>query len=187
MKYALRILLVAALYFLASGFYIPAKAKLAQLLLDNAWQATLATKQLTKPWPWADTFPVARLRAPGHGIDQIVLQGDQGNSLAFGPGLHPASDIGKASGMLVISAHRDTHFNFLQYIKPGEILMLQTRDGAMTYYRVEDIQIVTTRDTLIQTPDNNKWLTLVTCYPFNTIRSDPSLRYVVMAEAVSTS
>ena len=28
-----------------------------------------------KPWPWADTWPVARLVVPSLGIDQIVLEG----------------------------------------------------------------------------------------------------------------
>lgn len=192
MKRLIWILWALALYFLGSAFYIPAKAMLAQNLLATAWQRTLANKQANKeqankPWPWADTYPVARLRVVGHAIDQIVLQGDQGNSLAFGPGLHPASKVtidSGASGMVVISAHRDTHFNFLKDIRLGEIIELQIIDSGTTRYRVEDIQIVNINYVHIQSPDDNKWLTLVTCYPFNAIRSDPSLRYVVMAEAV---
>ncbi len=187
MKRLIWILLALAIYFLGSALYIPVKAMWAQNLLETAWQRTLANKQANKPWPWADTYPVARLRVAGHAIDQIVLQGDQGNSLAFGPGLHPASEVAidsGASGMVVISAHRDMHFNFLKDIRLGEIIELQTIDSGTTRYRVEDIQIVNIRYVQIQSPDDSKWLTLVTCYPFNAIRSDPSLRYVVMAEAV---
>lgn len=58
------------------GLYIPAKAWLAQQLLENAWANSHAT-QAVKPWPWADTWPVARLGVPGLGISQIVLEGRQ--------------------------------------------------------------------------------------------------------------
>lgn len=184
MKVLIWILLALALYFIGSAFYIPAKAMLAQTMLVAAWEETLVSGEATRPWSWADTYPAARLRVPGHAIDQIVMQGDKGNSLAFGPGLHPASEVSRSSGMIVISAHRDTHFHFLKDIALGETIELQTIDSGMSRYRVEDIQIVNIHLMDIQPPDNNKWLALVTCYPFNTLRSDPSLRYVVMAESI---
>ncbi len=39
-----------------------------------------------KPWPWADTHPVARLIAPAQDADVLVLAGASGRTLAFGPG-----------------------------------------------------------------------------------------------------
>ena len=186
MKIVIWSLLALALFFLASAFYIPAKALLAQHLLEHAWQRTLENEQANKPWPWADTFPVARLRVPSHEIDHIVLDGDQGNSLAFAPGLHPASEVSKLSGMIVISAHRDTHFNFLKDVQLGEVLELQNSEGEIAKYRVEDMQVVNANQSQLKSPDNSKWLALVTCYPFNTIQSDPSLRFVVMAEALTS-
>jgi sortase A len=186
-KYLVWSLLALAAMFLARGLYIPAKAMLAQQLLSNAWKETQANEQPVKPWPWADTYPIARLCVPAHAVDQIVLAGDQGNSLAFGPGLHPDSDLDQASGMIVISAHRDTHFHFLKDIQKGEILALQTRDHQTTHYRVQAIEIVNGEHTKLQNPANSKWLVLVTCYPFNTIRANPSQRYVVLAEAISSN
>lgn len=185
MKWIICFFITIALFFLGSAIYIPAKAGLAQILLQSAWEKSRNSEHPIKPWPWADTHPIARLLMPDHDIDQIVLDGDQGNSLAFGPGLHPASDIKDTSGTVLISGHRDTHFNFLKDIKLGETLELQTKDNTMVRYRVQDIQIVNTVRTHFQAADKNMWLVLVTCYPFNTIRSDPSMRYVVMAEAIS--
>ena len=184
MRRIIWILFALAIYFLGSAFYIPAKAMLAQHLLQAAWQESVANKQINKPWPWADTWPVARLRVPAYQVDQIVLNGDRGNSLAFAPGLHPDSDLNMADGMVVISAHRDTHFRFLKKLSLGEVIELETVDAGTVRYRVEDIQVVDISHSWISAPGSNRWLGLVTCYPFNTITANTLLRYVVIAEEV---
>ena len=171
--------------FLLSAAYIPVKAALAQSMLSDAWQKTLTHNRPARPWPWADMHPIARLQVPAHDIDQIVLSGDRGNSLAFGPGLHPASDLDKSSGMIVISGHRDTHFHFLQKINRDDMIELQAMNGKTTGYRIDRISVIDIRNTQLRMPDDGKWLALVTCYPFNTIQDNPSLRYVVMAEALT--
>ena len=76
---------------LGHGAWIHAKAQLAQYLLQRAWTRTLRGEPASKPWPWADTWPVARLRVPAHGVDLIVLTGVSGLTLAFGPGHAPNS------------------------------------------------------------------------------------------------
>ncbi len=175
-------LIALAMYFLAGAFYIPAKAVFAQYLLDKAWQQTLNEKQIKKPWPWADTWPVARLRVPELNEEQIVLNDNSGNSLAFAPGLHPDSESDKRNGMMVISGHRDTHFRFLNKIKTDQLIELQRRDGSLSRYRVEDVQVVNIRNNVLNSPADGKWLALVTCYPFHSIKANPDLRYVVLAE-----
>jgi sortase A len=187
MKWLIWGLFALAIYFLASAFYIPAKAVFAQYLLDKTWQQTLIDKQVYKPWPWADTYPVARLLVPELNVEQIVLDGEQGNSLAFAPGLHPDSELGKHSGMMVISAHRDTHFRFLEDVKTGEVIEIQSRDGSISRFQVKDVQVVNIRHTVLNSPTDGKWLALVTCYPFHSIEADPDLRYVVLAEQVRDS
>ncbi|MFK8018543.1 MAG: hypothetical protein AB8B86_02135, partial [Pseudomonadales bacterium] len=97
---ALSVLILSlALSSLADGAYIHAKANLAQWLIGNAWQKSHSengqvsvaknygvTQQAVKPWPWADTWPVARLQYNKGQQDLYILAGAQGNSLAFGPG-----------------------------------------------------------------------------------------------------
>ena len=73
MKRALGWLVPAALIALggwqvAGGVWIHAKAVLAQILLERAWQQTRDGGERVRPWPWADTWPVARLV----GADQMV-------------------------------------------------------------------------------------------------------------------
>lgn len=185
MRRLIWVLLALALFFLGSAFYIPAKAMLAQRLLQHAWSETLASQgQINRPWPWADTWPVARLWIPAHGIDQIVLAGDSGNVLAFAPGRSVESEINKHSGAILISAHRDTHFRFLKEVALGELIELQDEAGQIERYRVEDLQILDTRYGDVAVPQSGRWLVLVTCYPFDTLQTGGSLRYVVAAEAL---
>ena len=141
------------------------------------------TKQ-HKPWPWADTWPVAKLIVPQHHVEQIILAGDSGSSLAFGPGHSFASATPNSAGTTVISAHRDTHFQFLKDIKINETFYLQTA-GKTTRYHVYDLQVVDSRTYTIQANNDNQTLVLVTCYPFAALTARGSLRYLVFAMKTS--
>ncbi len=184
LKRILFVLSIIAVYFLASAFYIPVKAVIAQYLLQSAWQSTLAGDSQVKPWPWADTWPVARLRLPELDVEQIVLAGDQGSSLAFAPGQRVHRFTDKATGLTMISAHRDTHFRFLRNVKLGHKIELENEFGEVNTYQVEDMQIIDSGKMGIRAPEQGHWLTLVTCYPFNAIDNSGPLRYVVFAEAL---
>ena len=178
------VLFAAALWQLGLAGWIHTKAVAAQILLDNAWQKTLIDKQAHRPWPWADTWPVAELIIPGHDIAQIVLQGDAGASLAFGPGQSTGSAKHGERGVILISGHRDTHFSFLQDIQLGDRIILKTRIG-IHYYRVSDTKIVdSTNFKVDRTVDG---LVLSTCYPFNTALFGGSERYLVYAEREYTT
>ncbi len=59
------LLLLSGSWQLAGGLWIDAKALLAQRLISVAWERTLIAGEAgVKPWPWADTWPVARLQVP---------------------------------------------------------------------------------------------------------------------------
>ena len=100
---------------LGQGAYIPAKAWLALELMQRAWVRAGNGESRATPWPWADTWPVARLTARSGAVDLIVLAGDSGRTLAFGPGHVSASAMPGDVGNAVIGGHRDTHFQFLQH------------------------------------------------------------------------
>src|SRR5438034_11720741 len=71
-------LLAMALGVSLKAAYIPAKAELAQVLLERAFTQTLATGQPVKAWGWADTWPVARLEISRIAAEAIVLKGASG-------------------------------------------------------------------------------------------------------------
>lgn len=176
------LLLLAGAASTAQAGWIWAKALLAQHLMRTAWQKTLDGEERVRPWPWADTFPVARLVAPRHGVDLIVLDGVSGRSLAFGPGYLNGSAAPGTAGNTVLAGHRDTHFRFLASITPGEELRLETPAGEVRSYRVKTARVVDENDPHATDPAGPSRLTLVTCFPFDAVVPGGPLRYVVTAE-----
>lgn len=177
------LLFVLGVWQAGGGLYIHAKAMLAQVLIKQAWADVQEKGGSMPPWPWADTSPVARLTVPSLDIDQIVLAGGSGRTLAFGPGHMNGTPLPGASGTSVISAHRDTHFSFLKDIKIGDSLQMAGTDRTNLTYKVTDIRVVNSEATGIETGGDGPRLALVTCYPFDTIETGGPLRYVVFAEA----
>ena len=172
-------LLVAFAYFFGSALYIYAKAQLAQWLIADAWQQTLAGEREVTPWSWADTWPVAKLRIKDEEL--YVLQGASGRVLAFGPGHVNHSAKPGERGNTVIGGHRDTHFAVLQDISEHDLIELQSIHGSRRY-RVVKIRVVPADDTRWLAPSTSDQLTLITCYPFDGMAGQAKLRYVVVAE-----
>lgn len=164
---------------------IQAKAILAQHLLEDAWADTRNGAQRVKPWPWADTWPVARIHVPRLDEQAIVLSGAQGNSLAFAPGHVQETAQPGMSGVSIVSAHRDTHFAFLRHIAMDDKIQLIRPDGTASQYNVIDIQVVDARSFAYINNPKRRILMLTTCYPFDAIRAGGTLRYVVTAEVDS--
>jgi len=182
------VLLIMGLQQLGSAGFIQAKAQLAQYLIGSAWEKTLDSGgAMEKPWPWADTWPVARLEVPGHRVDLYVLAGALGNSLAFGPGYESASARPGQPGVTVIGGHRDTHFTFLQDIKHNTLLSLQLPSGERKAYQVSSARVVDTdSDPYLELDTPGDELVLVTCFPFDALTPVGPLRYVVTARPVVT-
>ena len=164
------------------GAWIHVKARLAQHLLQQAWARTVRGEDRARPWPWADTWPVARLRVPAHGIDLIVLSGVSGRTLAFGPGHAPDSAAPGTPGTAIVTGHRDTHFRFLERVKQGDEVDVELPGGRLTRLTVETMSVVDSRTAVIRSEDR-AGLILVTCYPFDAVVPGGPLRYVVTARA----
>lgn len=171
---------------LAGAGWIHAKAALAQVLLERSWQARLAGtgEDAAKPWPWADTAPVARLKVPRLNVDQIVLAGASGRSLAFGPGHLTGTALPGERGNSVITGHRDTHFDFIGELKTGDTFRLQRPDGTWARYRVAGGEVVDARTAQLDATPDRSAVTLVTCYPFNSRDYNQPWRYAVFGEAI---
>jgi sortase A len=166
------------------GAYIPAKAWLAQELMQRAWQRSQAGQIEVAPWPWADTWPVARLSAKDGAVKLIVLEGESGRTLAFGPGHLGVSALPGETGNSIIAGHRDTHFRFLQFLERGETIRMETAGGKEHIYEVTDIDVVDSRRGSILIDTEVPMLSLVTCYPFQAVDAGGPLRYVVTARMI---
>jgi len=191
----LRITLFATVIFLsisivtaADAAYLQFKAVFAQHLVERAWQHTLDSGgKPHRPWPWADTSPVARLRLASADLDTHVLDGSSGTTLAFGPGRVSGSAEPGNDGVIVIGAHRDTHFKNLHRASVGDSIFLQGRQLQWHEYRVTNIDIADIRTDQINANNTGAKLLLVTCYPFNALVPGGPLRYVIDADLISAN
>src|SRR5947199_5269693 len=143
MRFFLPLLLaLAGLILFGQGAYIHAKAALAQVLLERAFTETVVTGRATKPWSWADTWPVARIEVKRIHASAIVLSGSSGQALAFGPGHVELTPNAGERGVAVYSAHRDTHFRFLRDVVVGDEIDVTRSDGRMFRYRADATAVV---------------------------------------------
>jgi sortase A len=181
-RYIALIFFLVGLVLTGKATYIHAKAGLARYLLHSSWQETIEKGENVKPWAWADTWPVARMIVPEHEIDLVVLEGDSGNVLAFGPGHMTLSSLPGQPGNSIISGHRDTSFRFLERVRVGDRITMQIRDGSMVTFRVVTTQIIDKAVLDMNIVTDNPLLTLVTCYPFDAVVPRGSQRYLVFAE-----
>ncbi|MFV2061632.1 MAG: class GN sortase, partial [Gammaproteobacteria bacterium] len=183
-KLFLILLLLLSVQQLGQGGYIYAKAILAQYLIESAWDKTLQGESHVKPWSWADTWPVAKLTVNSTNTTLYILAGDNGRTLAFGPGYRFGTDLPGVDGTSIISGHRDTHFAFLRNIKIEDEIEIQNTKGEIIKYRVNNTEIVSVDDALFIDQGQSSKITLVTCYPFDTILTGGKLRYIVSAKKI---
>ena len=167
---------------IGQGAIIPLKAALAQILLERAFAESVASGRAVRPWPWADAAPIARIRVPRLGVEQIVLSGGSGEAMAFGPTLLPGGGRLGARGTIVFAAHRDTHFRFLGVLRPGDVIEVQEVSGRMTRYRARAGRVVRYDAFGVDRHAARPSIALVTCWPIGGTGRGP-LRYVVRAES----
>ena len=177
------LLVVAGLILFGQGSYIHAKALLAQVLLERAFTESIATGRETKPWSWADTWPVARIEVTRIHASTIVLAGSSGQALAFGPGhVEHTPDAGER-GVAVYSAHRDTHFRFLKDVAIGDEIDITRRDGKKFRYRADATSVVRFDASGIDPLTEGYELVLSTCWPFEALTPGPD-RYLLHATLI---
>ena len=169
----------------AQGVWMHAKAQLAQILLESAFAKTLRTGSDTKPWSWADTWPIARIEIPRLKANAIVLHGSSGQALAFGPGHIESTPHAGSPGTAVYSAHRDTHFRFLKDVVAGDEVVVTLRSGEAHRFRVTRMSVVPWDKSGIDPFADGHNLILATCWPLDAKFPGP-MRYLVHAERVDT-
>jgi sortase A len=176
-------LALAGLVLFGQGLYIHAKALVAQILLDKAFDEAVTSGRNVKPWSWADTWPIARIEVRRLHASSIVLAGSSGQALAFGPGHVELTPDAGERGVAVYSAHRDTHFRFLKDIVIGDEIDVTRSDGNMFRYRADRTSVVRFDNSGIDALGGEYELVLSTCWPLEAITSGPE-RYLLHATLI---
>ena len=178
------ILAIAGLIFLFLAFKIEIKAKVAQYLLNNAWNKTIETGDEYEPWPGFDGYPILKLSIPKFKLQQIVLSNTSGQSLAFGPSFHPETYLPKENKITAISSHRDSHGYYIRDLKINDFVILEDKEDNKFTYKVKNFKIINVEDKDLQFNKKNSQLLLITCYPFDAVISGTNLRYIVFSERI---
>lgn len=184
------ILLLLASTMVVKGGYMQAKAHFAQYLIERAFTQTLADNTPHKPWSWADTHPVAKMRFISPKFkssenDLYILAGISGRTLAFGPGLFLGGATAGEQGNTIIAGHRDSHFLRLKYLQLGDVIELTNTQGHLSQYQVTDLRVVHESQVEEMATTKDSRLTLITCYPFDALSAEADLRYIVEAKSIS--
>ncbi len=107
--------------------------------------------------------PVARLLIPQIGLDEIVLEGVDDESLNAGPGHLPGSAFPGQEGNAVISAHRDRHFARLGELQVGDTIATEVALRRERWVVVGRRVVAAEAPALFRTAEPT--LTLTTCWP----------------------
>lgn len=174
-------LLLAGLVQFGGAVRVPAKAWLSVKLIDRAWARTLDGEKDARPWPWMDSAPVARLSVPRLNKSFIVMRGTSGAVLAFAPGWNEGTAKPGTPGISLISAHRDTHFGFLNQIEKGDVIRLETADARKIEYRVSELRVVMDPEIRVGQEEGGSTLLLTTSFPFVNWKPGGQMRFVVIA------
>lgn len=190
LRYLCALLLFAGCCLSARALYMRGKAALAGALVRVAWEEIQRTGRPTRPWPWADTHPIGRLRIPALGYDEVILEGASPRNLAFGPARLMSGAAPGEPGNLVLAGHRTSWFLPLKDARPGQEIVVESLppDGGLVRrtYRVREVKVIDPADRSFLGPTPEDVLTLITCYPFGSSPDSPS-RFVVRAAAVASA
>ena len=125
----------------------------------------------------------AMLTVPSLGLEAVVFEGVDRDTLTKGPGHMPGTPLPGQPGNAVISGHRTTYgrpFHDFDLLQPGDLIEVETSIGTHVY-EVRETQIVQPTDVWVTDDRGGGWLTLTTCNPKYSARE----RLIVFAELVS--
>ena len=165
---------------LSTWFWSRAAQHQAELIWQRALTPSSSSQQETRD-PRAASLVL--LSCPR--LSQRVFVLPRTDQLDQGPALMEATAQPGQNGNCVIAGHRDTHFQFLKDVRPGDDLFLE-RSGARYRYRVSSTHIVNPTNMTLLRPESAAVLTLVTCYPFHYVGTAPQ-RFIVRAELLNPS
>ncbi len=122
--------------------------------------------------------PIGRIVVSSIGLDEVVVEGVDDETLNAGPGHLPGSVLPGEPGNAVISAHRDRHFRPLGRIAVGDTIDVETLKGRSRWIVVSRRVVRAGVPALFETEAPT--LTLTTCWPVRYLGTAPD-RLLVQA------
>lgn len=129
-----------------------------------------------------DPDVIGRIEIPRLGLEAIVREGDDEETLDRAVGFIPGTARPGAGGNTALAGHRDTFFRPLRRIEVGDVIRLEV-PGETYAYRVAETRVVDPGEVSVLESRGTEELTLLTCYPFRWIGPAPE-RFVVRATRI---
>jgi LPXTG-site transpeptidase (sortase) family protein len=193
-----RCLWLAAIGFLGTALWMKSDSLFYQFRADRELDAairSLGAESASKTSPASDApavrvqlapgTPLARLTVPRLDVGVVVAEGIDDRVLQRALGHVPTSARPGEAGNVALAGHRDTHFRFLEQLRVGDEMILESVSGR-DVYRVEWAVVVEPHQVELVEESGYAALTLVTCYPFRYVGNAP-YRYVIRARKVDSS
>lgn len=160
-------LLIGGSVLIAKPMYHLLKRQYVGWNAERRWQHALDGKGNGKEAAW--------LCVDQTDINTLVMKSDKKEDLYQFPIFGRETD-----NLSIIMAHRDIHFRQLGSIKLGNEIKLTFSDKTKCSYEAVDFEIIKPDEvsTRLNSKEKEKWLVLMTCYPFYYIGPAPK-RYLV--------
>lgn len=164
--------------------------------IEDEWRhgagAYSSPEDLLKPIPIGAGVAVLRIPRFGRDWAKVVVEGVNMRDLRKGPGHYPGTALPGQVGNFVVSGHRTTYgapFNRVGELKPGDAVVVETRDSWYTY-RITSSEIVRPTAVEVTYPvprqrdakPTKALLTLTSCHPKYSAKE----RIIVYAELGET-
>jgi sortase A len=123
---------------------------------------------------------IGRIKIPRIGLDMVVIEGTDHESLKKGPGRYLGSFMPGENRLVYIAGHRTTYlapFSHIDSIRKGDLVTLQVPYATFTY-RVSGHRIVAATDLSVLRSPRHERLILQACHP----RFFASHRYLQYAQ-----
>jgi sortase A len=126
---------------------------------------------------------IGRISVPRLGIDMILVNGTDGETLKKGPGRDPRTFMPGEGKLVYIAGHRTTYlapFSHIDALRKGDVVTLSMPYATLTY-RITGHRIVTATDLSVLRTQNFEQLALQACHP----RFFATHRYIAYAKLAS--
>jgi sortase A len=136
---------------------------------------------ITEP-PVPIGVPFGRIEIDKIGLDAVLFEGVDRDTLKLSPGHMPDTPLPGQPGNAVVSGHRTTYgrpFFDVDQLVVGDTIDVETALG-MSTYAIRQILVVAPTDVWVTDPIEGAWLTLTTCNP----KFSAAERLIIQAELV---
>jgi sortase A len=152
---ALGIAALLGLFQAGEDVYVNAKAGVAQLVRQSAWEHALAGEPKPSPWPWDEASPATNSTVPRLGLSAVALKEPSGQGLFLG-------SLRKA----MLTDQRDPHLD-LGDVAIGDRITVTTADGESHMYKVTGRRVVDQPQAESDADPTEVSVPLVTCTPLD--------------------